>query len=277
MHFSTKSGQNNAVYCSGGNNMKKQWFLALVTLILILSTAITVSYAINESDMIEIISKDEIDLTGNGKKDTVIVKGELFEAGAAFLKNIFVVIQGSNGKEYTLTLDGGYEPTVRFEDLNHDGIKDLFISVATGGSGGLSNYNLYTLKDFKLTDLTVPDPLIIQSEFLDDYKGKITIEDTNKTYIFDLKDRREDYERIGLYHNGKLNEPSELMVLPFGRLKIIPVEGEKLGLKGVQRISGAYNADGIAYVESTWLYDQGKWNLKDTKVMELDPKRSTKK
>jgi hypothetical protein len=66
------------------------------------------------------------------------------------------------------------------------------------------------------------------------------------------------------------------MVLPFGTLKPVKVAGNRIGFKGSQRISGAYNADSIAYVESTWVYENGKWKLLDTSVMELR-KNITKK
>jgi hypothetical protein len=62
------------------------------------------------------------------------------------------------------------------------------------------------------------------------------------------------------------------MVNPYSTLKIIPVEGQN-GLLGVQRISGAYNADTIAFVESFWLYEEGKWMLKDTKVMKMNSRK----
>lgn len=133
----------------------------------------------------------------------------------------------------------------------------------------MSNFYLYTLKDFKLIDLSVPDPLVINSQFENGYKATISIQNTKQSYTFDLRDRSEEYERLGLYVNGKLSEPTELMVNPYSTLKIIPIEGKK-GLLGVQRISGAFNADTIAFVESFWLYEDGKWILKDTKVMKMN-------
>lgn len=240
-------------------------------------SAITGVYAVEEANKLEsVIVKKEMDVTGDGKLDTIYVKGEPFEEGAIFLRSITLEVFSANGKNHRVNVDGGYEPKIEFKDLNNDGIKDLFLSVNTGGSGGLSNHYLYTLKGDQLKDLTVPEPLVIQTAFLNGYKASMTIESTNESYQFDLRSRAKDYERLGLYHNGKLNEPAELMVLPFGMLKSIKVTGNRIGLKGSQRISGAYNADSIAYVESTWVYENGKWALLDTSVMELR-KNTTKK
>lgn len=257
--------------------MKKELLFAFAAFFFMSLSAITGVYAVEEANKLEsVIVKKEMDVTGDGKLDTIFVKGEPFEEGAIFLRSITLEIFSANGKNHRVEVDGGYEPKIEFKDLNNDGINDMFLSVNTGGSGGLSNHYLYTLKDDQLKDLTVPEPLVIQTSFLNGYKASMTIESTNESYQFDLRSRAKDYERLGLYHNGKLNEPAELMVLPFGMLKPIKVAGNRIGLKGSQRISGAYNADSIAYVESTWVYENGKWTLLDTSVMELR-KNTTKK
>jgi hypothetical protein len=255
--------------------MKKELLFAFVAFFFMSLSAITGVYAGEEEEKVITLSKEKVDVSGDKKEDTVYIKGVYYEEGAAFLKEVFLEIAASDGKTYKAELAGGYEPQIQFEDLNRDAIKDMYIRIPTGGSGGLSNFYLYSLKDFKLSDLTVPPPLIINSQFENGFKASVSIQDTSQSFSFDLRDRGEEYERLGLYVNGKLSEPTELMVNPYSTLKITPVEGEK-GLLGVQRISGAYNADTIAFVESFWLYEKGKWVLKNTKVMKMNPPSSNK-
>jgi hypothetical protein len=258
--------------------MKKELLFAFAAFFFMSLSAITGVYAVEEANTLEsVIVKEQMDVTGDGKLDTIYVKGEPFEEGAIFLRSITLEILSATGKSHKINLEGGYEPQIDFKDLNNDGVKDIFLAVNTGGSGGLSNHYLFTVKDDQLTDLTVPEPLVIQTSFLNGYKANMTIENTNESYQFDLRNRAKDYERLGLYHNGKLNEPAELMVLPFGTLKPVKVNGNQMGLKGSQRISGAYNADSIAYVESSWVYENGKWKLLDTNVMELRRNTTKKK
>lgn len=257
--------------------MKKELLFAFAAFFFMSLSAITGVYAVEEANKLEtVIVKEQVDVTGDGKLDTVYVKGEPFEEGAIFLRSITLDIFSATGKNQKIKLEGGYEPRIDFTDLNNDGVNDIFLSVNTGGSGGVSNHYLYTLKDNQLINLTVPEPLVIQSSFLNGYKANMTIENTNESYQFDLRNRSKDYERLGLYHNGKLNEAAELMVLPFGTLKPVKVTGNRIGLKGSQRVSGAYNADSIAYVESSYVLENGKWKLLDTNVMELR-KNTTKK
>lgn len=250
--------------------MKKELMLTFSAFFFMSLTALTGVYAGEPKEKTITVSEEKVDVTGDVKKDIIYVKGIPFEEGAQFLKTIYLKIKASNGETYKIELEGGYDPATTYRDLNHDGIKDIFVSVPTGGSGGLSNFYLYTLKDFTVADLTVPEPLAISSQFEDGYKASITIDETQQSYSFDLSDRKEDYDRIGLYQDGKLNEPTELMVLPYGTLKPVKVKGKQYGLTGSQRISGAYNADGIAIVESTWFYENDKWNLINTRVKSLN-------
>jgi hypothetical protein len=253
--------------------MKKELLFAFASFFFMSLSVITGAYAVGESNKSITISQEKVDVTGDRKKDKVSIIGIPFEEGANFLKEIFFKIDASNGKTYKVELEGGYDPQVKYEDLNHDNVKDLFISIPTGGSGGLSNYYLYTLKDFMLTDLTVPDPLVMTTQFDENYQASLVIDETGQKYTFDLKDRKADYDRLGLYENGKLNEPTELMVLPYGTLKPVIVKDHQYGLLGVQRISGAYNADGIAFAESTWFYENGKWTLVNSNVYEINKKQ----
>jgi hypothetical protein len=248
--------------------MKKELGLVLIALFFLSLNTLSAVYALDEDGKEIVLIEDKEDVSGDGKEDSIILKGIPYEEGASYLKEIFLQIKGSNGKSDQVELEGGYEPDVTFVDLDHDGIEDMLISIPAGGSGGMTNYSLFTYKDFQLKNITPPDPLTITSQFLDRYQASITIENTGQSYNFDLKNRKKDYDRLGIYQNGRLNEPRELMVDPFSTLKPVKLMENSYGLKAIQSISGAYHADGIAFIESTWNYENGKWNLLDTKVME---------
>src|SRR3954454_8255665 len=246
--------------------MKKEFGVALLALFFLSLNAITGAYAVEnenkEKDMkkIDTIIKQEVDVSGDGKPDTIEIKGIRYEEGSAYLKEIYLEITATSGQTYKAQLDSGFDPKLEFVDLNHDGLADMFISIPTGGSGGISNYFLYTLKDFHLKDIGIPGPLQITSQFLDNYKAAMTIDNTGETYTFDLQSRKKDYNQLGLYTNGVLNEPRELMVDPYSSLKPFQLKDKEgqYGLKGIQQISGAYHADGVAFVESSWFYENGK-------------------
>ncbi|WP_066062604.1 hypothetical protein [Neobacillus soli] len=246
--------------------MKKEMLLVIVSFFLMSLTAITGVYAIEKNDSTIIISKEEADITGDGRAEHILLQGVPYQGKESFLKKIFIKVAASNGKTYTFPLESGAKAALQLRDLNHDGVKDIFTCVLTGGSGGITINSLFSLKNFVHTELHVPEPLEMESKFSDGYKAEIKLTEIGKTYLFDLKDRKNYYKKLGLYYKGKLNEPMELTVNPYSSLQPIQLENEKLGLKGLQRITGIANADTIALVESTWNYENGHWNLFSTEV-----------
>ncbi|WP_141432336.1 hypothetical protein [Bacillus sp. 03113] len=153
--------------------MKRQLLFSFAAFFILSLFAITGASAVEEPNLSIMVSQDKVDITGDGKIDIVTIKGIRFDQNTKFLKKVFLDITESNGKTYKEELEGGYEPKIVYDDLNHDGVKDMFITIPTGGSGGMSNFYLFTLKDFILTNLTLPKPLIINGQFQNDYKAMI--------------------------------------------------------------------------------------------------------
>jgi hypothetical protein len=217
-----------------------------------------------------LVTKKE-NVSCDGKKDTISLIGVPFDETANFLKEIYLKVQYGDGGDKELLVGSGYEPIMEFADLNHDGCKDVFVSIQTGGSGGIVENRLYSFKDRIFEDLTVPPPVQVEAYFLDGYKAIIKLPN-NKQYTIDLSDRKEEYERLGLYKDGRLSEPTELMVDPYSSMKITrAISG--LGLKGIQRVSGAYHADGIGDIESLWFYTNGQWVLEKVKFRKLKSRK----
>jgi hypothetical protein len=256
----------------GGIRMRKEMLIMFSVFFLLSTIATSGVYAIEETTKEITISKLKEDITGDGKKETILLKGNPFQANTnneeAFFKYLTIEVASSDNKTYKFSLDSGSKASLQLIDLNHDGVKDLFASVLTGGSEGTTVHFLYSLKDFIYSDLTVPDHLEIDSRFLDGYKAEIKITKTDETFLFDLKDREKYYKQLGIYSNQKLNEPMELMVNPYSILKPVSLKGGEMGLKGIQRVTGVANTDAIAYVKSTWCFDLGDWKLVNLDVLE---------
>ena len=80
---------------------------------------------------------EESDISGDGKNDTCNdYQGFHMRKESLILKEIYLHVTVADGKTYKIDLKSGFDPTIDFIDLNHDGVADLFISIPTGGSGG---------------------------------------------------------------------------------------------------------------------------------------------
>ncbi|MCL6570854.1 MAG: hypothetical protein K6T88_04120 [Bacillus sp. (in: Bacteria)] len=252
--------------------MRKRMLIMFSVFFLLSTIPISGVYAVKETTKEITISKLKEDITGDGKKETIHLKGSPYQANpnneGAYFKFLTIEVASSDNKTYKFSLDSGSKASLQLIDLNNDGVKDLFASVLTGGSEGTTLHFLYSLKDFIYADLTVPNHLEIDSRFLDGYKAEIKITKTNETFLFDLKDREKYYKQLGIYSNQKLNEPMELKVNPYNILKPVYLKGGELGLKGIQRVTGVANTDAIAYVKSTWYFDFGNWKLVNLEVLD---------
>jgi hypothetical protein len=248
--------------------MKKELLFAFVALFLMSLTAITGVYASeNDSKMVPIVNQQE-DINGDGQKDEISLQGLPYQKNDIAYKEFSLTIKLTNGKTYKETLPFGLDPKLNLIDINHDGHKDVFISIPTEQSGDMSEHYLYSAKENKISNIPIPE-LELQGQFKNGYKAMISIPATKKSFVFDLMVRKEMYESLGMYQNGKLNEPTELMILPYGKLKPLPTKGLDYGLKGVQMITGTSKTDKIAYVKTSWYYRNGDWKLINTEVKEV--------
>lgn len=218
------------------------------------------------------IVEDKADVTGDGKADIISVKGTQKEKGR--FEHVYFEIETSSGLKHVIMQKGGYQPQLAISDLNHDGVDDLFITVPVDYSTNKANHYFYSLKQDVITEYSVPDSLIIQSELLHDYKGRISIDvDKTKTVTLDLGEWADEYEKLGIYQNGCLNEPTELNVQPYSKIETATDKGGRHVIKGTQKIQGMSKKDVIAQVEAIWSFDQGKWVLIDTKVNKFNRKK----
>ncbi|MCR2822377.1 hypothetical protein [Lederbergia panacisoli] len=242
--------------------MKKYvMMLVAVALLFTLPNISPVSAAKNPKTILEYYH----DVTGDGTPEKVTVYGISFKDNKDYYQEVLAEIDVKGNRKITINYEGGFEPKLEFADLNHDGVDDILYSSATGGSGGLYNYALHTVKDGKLFELPLPEPLEIESSFQNNFRAVMTIPGIKNPIHLDLTSRKADYIRLGLYQkNGTLNEPAELMIDPIAIFKIVKINGKDgYGLKSYRQVSGAYHADGIGTVEVLSYYENGRWNTID--------------
>ncbi|MBS4173015.1 hypothetical protein [Bacillus sp. FJAT-49736] len=247
--------------------MKKEYLLALTAFFMLSFTTVAITYAGEEAAPASIIIKTyNKDVNGDGKKEKILLKGMPYQQGHSYFQKIWSEIVIPKHPLVTLPYKAGMAPKLEFADINHDKVKDIISSSATGGSAGLYHYRINSLKDNQITNIPLPAPLNLQGQFENSYKAFINIGDTKEIIRLDLAKRKKDYIRLGLFQdNGKLNEPTELIIAPVAQYKTVKIKGKKgYGLKSYRQISGAYHADLIGVLEATWYYDNGKWNLVKT-------------
>ncbi len=252
-----------------GDTMKKLLLLTLLLFLLISLGEYVLLAEENNNPDLQLIKTYEEDVTGDGLKEIIELKGVLFSPDSTYYRDIVAIITSSENQVWEIPYMGGYEPTLTFIDLNHDKVNDIFFQSATGGSGGLYQYHLHTLIQNKLSEIPLPEQPFVKGKFLENFKVEVTISPDMEPAIVDVSNRADDYIRLGIYRkDGKLLKETSAMVDPiaFFEPKLIS-KSKGYGLKSYQQVSGAYHADQLGTIESLWYFDRDKWILLKTQWM----------
>ncbi|RNB80131.1 hypothetical protein EDM56_27350 [Brevibacillus fluminis] len=223
-----------------------------------------------------VLSEQQADVTGDQTADTVTLIGNKKNPQDVYNPSFTIMVYNPPVKGYTFftTTDGGYNPRMQFYDFTGDKVAEIFLSASTGGSSGVSTFHLYSARANQPKELPTPPPLTLSGQFLDNYKVKINVAEQNKAYTIDVSNRKQQYDNLGIYQNGRLVKPTPIMTNDYAELRPVDINNDGIyDLQGFQRVSGAFNADTLGYVISIWKWDraQNKWALMNTTFQPQQP------
>lgn len=220
-----------------------------------------------------IIDSAVADITGDGVVDNLYLIGHKEKKSDRFSDNMSLMVRDgvtNNVKTTDLNNFSGYQGTIFVGDFTGDKVSDVMISAPTGGSGGIVGH--------LIVNYNLPEPTIIFDQknnegakftgnFVDDYKAQLINENTGRSIFLDLENKKDFYIQSAIYdEGGKLLKEVKPISYPFTILEPIVVNDNVYELKGIQRIIGAYGADGIGNIYSRWRYEDGQWKIKRIEV-----------
>jgi hypothetical protein len=214
-----------------------------------------------------ILFTKKVDLTNDGKEETIQLKGIPFSGGGSYYKETELIVLLANGNRIQTTLTGGKSGTVEIKDLNGDKRKDLLIKIPIDPEKDTYEYFLYSVKNNKLMEWPIPKPVYVEGHFDHHYNALIKVNNHATYQKINLSKHKKTYENLGIYHHGILNEPREVMVSDYLDLSPVRMKNGKFGIKGVQKVFGPIENDAIATVTSIWSYHPKKeWMLEKTSL-----------
>ncbi len=220
-----------------------------------------------------IVSYVRGDVNGDRIPDNVYLTG-IKTPGSPFTKNITLIIQDRmTGMVTSIPLreNAGYDPTVSLWDFTGDGIDDIFISIASGGSGAIMYHYIYSfinnipqlLFDFNLYNQQYEYDVT----YKDNYKVEVISKKNNKKYIIDISLKGEEYLNEIYDEDGKLKNPINGFVNPLSGLYPVDFDSNKVyELLAFQKIAGRYNADSLGYVLNTLKWENSMFVLANQNV-----------
>lgn len=219
-------------------------------------------YARTNMNPPNVVSFARGDVTGDRVPDNVYLTG-IMTPDSPFIQNITLLVQDGRSGELTsvpLRENAGYNPTVFLGDFTGNGVNDIFISIATGGSGGIMYHYIYSFVENKaqlLFDFNVyNEQYQYEVTYQDYYKVEVVSMINNKKYIIDISTKGTEYLNEIYDENGKLKSPITGFVNPLSGLYPVDFDSNKrYELLAYQKIAGRYNADSLGFVLNTlaWL------------------------
>lgn len=215
-----------------------------------------------------IVSFARGDVNGDKIPDNVYLTG-IRTPGIQFIQNVTLIIQnGMTGITTSVPLkeNAGYNPTLFLGDFTGDGIDEILVSMATGGSGGIMIYYIFSFRNNVLQLLFDFDVYNEQYKytvtFMDNYKVEVISKRNNTRYIIDISYKGSEYLDEIYEKDGKLKNPVSGFVNPLSGL--YPVDFDSNGvyeLLAYQKVAGRYNADSLGYVQNMLKFQNGKFVL----------------
>lgn len=208
------------------------------------------------------------DVNGDRVPDNIYLTG-VKNPNSPFVQNITLVIQdGRTGSFMTMPLEGidGYSPMLELKDFTGNGLADILISSATGGSGAIMNYYIYSFANNILTLLfdfnKYNEDYVYTVTYLDNYKVEVTSQNNQEKYIIDISSKGEEYLSEIYDEDGKLINPISGFVDPLSGLYPIDFDSDQIyELLAYQKISGRYHADSLGYFLNTLEWQDNKFAL----------------
>lgn len=225
-----------------------------------------------QEDNVYVIDASKADVTGDGVEDQVILVGAKLESPQdIYSENIAIIVKEGKTEKYlknTYDKFNGYvgEKSLFIGDFTGDQVSDVMVTAGTGGTGGYMNHLIVTFKDNQSKIVFDEEDNLgikIDGEYIDGFKAAINVKELHRDFLLDLSVNKDDYIKLGIYdENGKILNETKPYMGPFINLKpsFIDSDGVHM-LKGTQRIVGAWNADSLSFVESTWKYEEGDWQI----------------
>ena len=210
-----------------------------------------------------------------GQRATVRLVGE-HERNSKFYDGFWFEVTPEKGKSFVAPLRKsvkGYAPRIEAKNFVSPGRTEIFMSLDSGGSGGLGNYYIMELTADRrlhyLFDSTTNEAPKVIGSFMDEFRAEVSVVGAGVQSLVDLISRRDDYEKQGVYEprTGKLKNPVELMGGGYSALTAVDADNNGIDeLRGVQQMSGTSHADRIASVVYTMAYRDGKWELFNARI-----------
>ncbi|RDU24984.1 hypothetical protein [Anaerosacchariphilus polymeriproducens] len=205
------------------------------------------------------------DVNGDNIPDTVSMIGKKKEN--PFYEDIeIIVLDGAIMNQYVIPLyhnySMSYSPWLFLGSFSGFNAEDIMVSLPVGGSGALTYYYVISFLNNNANIILDPElfmafanSLEFEIIYMDHYKVLVKSKKLNQSYIIDISDKKDVYEKNVYNENGELIKPLNGFVIDQPHLYPIKFDGNlPYKLEARQEIAGTSHADRLGYIITYWKY-----------------------
>ncbi|MCI2778924.1 hypothetical protein ACQR22_02550 [Clostridium perfringens] len=202
-----------------------------------------------DSKLGNVISKDG--------RDKVILLGSYYQSGSNFVENIEIVINSENDKKSIVTKVNytAYNLELFLGDFDKDGLDEIMLRGAYGGSGGYEIASVYKYKNGSLEEIFSPEIFENKYTFKAKYLPRNLVEvispQLEEKFIFHMNNKPKTYLDMIYEENGEVRKGVTPVISSINEafpIKTVYSKENYLFIR--QRVVGVSNADTIGYIES---------------------------
>ncbi len=211
---------------------------------------------VNSNDKIILDSKLGNIISKDGR-DKVILLGSYYQSGSNFVENIEIVINSENDKKSIVTKVNytGYNLELFLGDFDKDGLDEIMLRGAYGGSGGYEIASVYKYKNGSLEETFSPEIFENKYTFKAKYLPRNLVEvispQLEEKFIFHMNNKPKTYLDMIYEENGEVRKGVTPVISSINEafpIKTVYSKENYLFIR--QRVVGVSNADTIGYIES---------------------------
>lgn len=207
------------------------------------------------------------DVTGDSHKETISLYGTPLAGDSDYYKDIWAIIEFPDQSEQKISYEGGYRPELTYVDMNQNNINDILFSVKSSQQEDTSQYQLNSVENHDVTDISLPTQDHVHGFFKDQFVVELQISPTEEKEVINVENRAEKYVEENIYNDkGKVVETTS--VQPQKTMEYEPVflsSDKGYGLKSYQQINGMDKSDELGTIETLWYYEDSKWIILQSK------------
>ena len=169
--------------------------------------------------------------------------------GENFKENIEIRVQTLEETLYIYPKhDSGYDPNVYVYNFLNNGLEQIFYSVLSGGSGGYSFYEIFSIKDGKIKEIFNSDNFNPNIDAF--YEGEKVVIDYQGELLY------LDGSNSSCQEDCSLNISSVNTILPYYNIQL-----NKTFLMVLQKVFAGYSANNLGYISSLLEIDEDGYKI----------------